>query len=83
MEGNSFPSRVGSSIYSSLGLSKLVAKNYTEYEDIAVELSKRKEKLLDLKTKIKTLTKEHYLFDSKKFTLDLEEIYSKIFNNEI
>lgn len=83
MEGNSFPSRVGSSIYSSLGLSELVAKNYTEYEDIAVELSKKKEKLLGLKTKIKTLIKEHYLFNSKKFTLDLEEIYSKIFNNEI
>tara|TARA_B100000035_G_scaffold209093_1_gene178793 strand:- start:54 stop:2009 length:1956 start_codon:yes stop_codon:yes gene_type:complete len=83
MEGNSFPSRVGSSIYSSLELSELVAKNYTEYEDIAVELSKKKEKLLGLKTKIKTLIKEHYLFNSKKFTLDLEEIYSKIFNNEI
>ena len=43
----------------------------------------KKEKLLGLKTKIKTLIKEHYLFNSKKFTLDLEEIYSKIFNNEI
>ena len=83
MEGNSFPSRVGSSIYSSLDLKELVAKNYTEYENIAVKLSKNKERLLNLKTKIKTLVKEDYLFNSKKFTLDLENIYSKIFNNEI
>ena len=83
MEGNSFPSRVGSSIYSSLDLNELVAKNYTEYEDIAVKLSRNKERLLNLKTKIKTLVKEDYLFNSKKFTLDLENIYSKIFNNEI
>ena len=83
MEGNSFPSRVGSSIYSSLDLKELIAKNYTEYENIAVKLSKNKERLLNLKTKIKTLVKEDYLFNSKKFTLDLENIYSKIFNNEI
>ena len=83
MEGNSFPSRVGSSIFSSLGLTELIAKNFTEYEDIAINLSKNKERLLALKTKMKNLVEEDYLFNSKKFTLDLEKIYTKIFNNEI
>lgn len=83
MEGNSFPSRVGSSIYTSLELTELVAKNFTEYEDIAINLSKNKERLLILKTKIKTLVKENYLFNLKKFTQDLENIYTKIFNKEV
>tara|TARA_Y100000591_G_scaffold240103_1_gene210741 strand:+ start:709 stop:2670 length:1962 start_codon:yes stop_codon:yes gene_type:complete len=82
MEGNSFPSRVGSSIYSSLELSELVAKNYNEYEDIAVNLSKNKEKLLSFKNKIKTLVNEHYLFNSKKFTSDLEDLYTKLYQKK-
>lgn len=83
MEGNSFPSRVGSSIYSSLKLSELVAKNTTEYENIAVGLSSNKKKLTEIKSKIKSLVKTDYLFNSKKFTFDLEQIFYKIYNNEV
>jgi predicted O-linked N-acetylglucosamine transferase (SPINDLY family) len=78
MEGNSFPSRVGSSIYASIGLSELVAKNYLDYENIAINLANDKSKLLKIKTKINIQVEKNYLFNSKKFTLDLENIYYKL-----
>ena len=76
--GNSFPSRVGASIYSSLNLSDLVAKNETEYENIAVELANNKSKLLKFKNHIKNQINNNYLFDGKKFTTDLEKLYREI-----
>ena len=78
MEGNSFPSRVGSSIYASIGLSELVARNYLDYENIAINLANDKSKLLKIKTKINIQVEKNYLFNSKKFTLDLEDIYYKL-----
>lgn len=78
MEGNSFPSRVGSSIYTSIGLSELVARNYLDYENIAINLANDKSKLLKIKAKINIQVEKNYLFNSKKFTLDLEDIYYKL-----
>lgn len=78
MEGNSFPSRVGSSIYASIGLSELVARNYLDYQNIAINLANDKSKLLKIKTKINIQVEKNYLFNSKKFTLDLEDIYYKL-----
>ena len=78
MEGNSFPSRVGSSIYASIGLSELVARNYLDYENIAINLANDKSKLLKIKAKINIQVEKNYLFNSKKFTLDLEDIYYKL-----
>ena len=82
-EGNSFPSRVASSIYNNVGLSELVAKNNLDYEKIAVNLANNKTKLLNLRNKIKTEIKNNYVFDSKKFTVDLENIYSEIIRKKI
>ena len=78
MEGRSFPSRVASSIYSSIGLSELVATNYLDYEDIAINLANDKSKLLKIKKKINSQVNKHYLFNIKEFTLNLENIYYKI-----
>tara|TARA_B100000674_G_C37697500_1_gene848976 strand:- start:170 stop:904 length:735 start_codon:yes stop_codon:yes gene_type:complete len=77
-EGNSFSSRVGSSIYSSVGLSELVAKTNLDYEKIAIELANDKSKILKFKNKIKNEIKDSYVFQSKKFTNDLENLYLKI-----
>ena len=77
-EGNSFPSRVGSSIYSSVGLSELVAKTNLDYEKIAIELANDKSKILRFKNKIKNEIKDSYVFQGKKFTNNLENLYLKI-----
>ena len=77
-EGNSFPSRVGSSIYSTAGLSELIAKSSLDYEKIAIDLANDKSKLLKFRNKIKNEVKNSYLFDSDKFTNNLENLYLKI-----
>ena len=82
MEGRSFPSRVASSIYSSIGLSELVATSYLDYENIAINLANNKSKLLKIKEKINTQINKHYLFDLKKFTLNLENIYYKLLKDD-
>ena len=82
MEGKSFSSRVGSTIYSSLGLSELVAKNLEDYEKIAVHLAQNKLKIKELKNKIQFEIKNNYLFNGKKFTKDLENIYLSIFKEK-
>ena len=64
-EGNSFPSRVGSSIYSSVGLSELVAKTNLDYEKIAIELANDKSKILRFKNKIKNEIKDIMCFRVK------------------
>jgi predicted O-linked N-acetylglucosamine transferase (SPINDLY family) len=81
-EGASFPSRVGSSVYSSIGLKELVAKSNLDYEGIAVDLANNKSKLIKLKNKIQNQIKDNYLFDDKKFTEDLEKVYLEIFNKK-
>ena len=82
MEGCSFPSRVASSIYSSIGLSELVAKSYLDYENIAINLANDKSKLLKIKDKIKIQMNKSYLFDLKEFTLNLENIYYKLLKDD-
>ena len=82
-QGNSFPSRVASSIYSSVGLSELVAKSNLDYEKIAVDLASNKTKLLKVRNKIKTEIKNNYVFDAKKYTANLENIYSEIVEKKI
>ncbi len=81
-EGASFPSRVGSSVYTSMDLKELITKNNLDYENIAVDLANNKSKLIKLKNKIKAQIKDSHLFDSKKFTEDLEKIYLEIFNKK-
>tara|TARA_B110000305_G_C19420231_1_gene630474 strand:+ start:116 stop:2074 length:1959 start_codon:yes stop_codon:yes gene_type:complete len=81
-EGISFPSRVGSSVYSSINLNELVAKNNLDYENIAVALANSSSKLNKIKNKIQIQLKDNYLFNSKNFTEDLEKVYLEIFNKK-
>jgi len=82
-EGASFPSRVGSSVYSSIDLKELVATNNLDYENIAVNLANNRSKLVKLKNKIQTQIKNNYLFNGERFTEDLEKIYLEIFYKKL
>lgn len=76
-KGQSFASRVASSIYSSIDMHELIANNKTEYENIAIELANDKSKLNEIKNKLAKNTKKFDLFDSKDTTKNLEKIFSK------
>lgn len=79
LQGNSFASRVSSSIYSQIKMDKLIARSKVEYKNIAVDLANNKLKLNKIKKEIKDTKNNSKLFNKKKFTKDLEKLYIKIF----
>ena len=79
LSGESFASRVAGSILSSVGLEELISNNYKEYEEKAINLYNQPHELIRVKTKIET-EKKNILFNPKKFTKNLENLYTKICN---
>ncbi|OGC92359.1 hypothetical protein A2899_03505 [Candidatus Amesbacteria bacterium RIFCSPLOWO2_01_FULL_49_25] len=69
--GTHFASRVSASILTSAGLPQLITKNLKSYEDLAVNLATHPQKLPQV-------SKSSALFDTKQFTLDLEQAYLSI-----
>ena len=77
-KGNSYASRVGASIYSSIDMNELVVENKLDYKNLAIELAKNKNKLLQIKNKLVENTKKFNLFDNKKITKELERVYKEL-----
>ena len=78
IKGNHFASRVATSILNSIGMSKLVAKDYSEYEKIAITYASNSEKLTDLKTEISKNKKTYNLFNTELFVSNLEKAFLAI-----
>ncbi len=78
LEGNTFASRVLSSILYFNDLKELITKNIEEYEKLAIKLGSDKTIYLELKKKVKDRSINCELFNNEKFTKDLENIYKRI-----
>ena len=76
--GKSFSSRVCSSLLTAVGLPELITHNIQEYEKKAFNISTNEIELKLLKKRLKENLLTSPLFDSKKFTRDLENIYSEL-----
>ena len=83
LEGESFQSRVASSLLKTTGLTELIAKNEKEYVDKAIYIAKNKEYLNELKNKLIASKDSNPLFDNKSFTHNLENAYSIVFEKYI
>ncbi len=81
LKGNSFASRVASSLLNTLNLKELVSKNLHEYEIIANKIINNPEYFIKLKNKLKDNLLNSPLYDSKLFTKNIEIGYEKIFSN--
>ena len=79
LSGNSFASRVSASIYYQIGMSELIAKDKIDYEKIAVNLASNRNQLNMIRKKFKNKENIKKIFDSKKLTKDLENIYLKLY----
>ena len=79
MAGESFASRVAASILTTVGMMELITNNINDYKKIAIELATQPNKLNEIKTRLKFSVEKSSLFDSKKFTKDLENIYYNLF----
>ena len=76
--GNSFASRVATSILKNVGLEKLVTKNIEEYTNTAIDFGLNKNKILDIKNYLSDPSNTEILYNSKKFTKDLENIFQNL-----
>ena len=76
--GNSFSSRICGSILKYINLDEMVTKTNEEYFAKAVELATRSEKYKIIKNKIIQAKLSGSLFDTKKYTRNLEEAFKKV-----
>ena len=74
--GKSYSARMAASVLNACNLNELVTTNVSDYESLAYEIATNKDKLNNLRIKIKNNIDCNF-FDSEKFTLDLEELYIK------
>ena len=78
LAGKSFASRVAASLLKNINMEELVAHNLKDYEKLAIDLGTNYEKFKKIKSLFKDNVPNSTLFDSLKFTKDLENIYLKL-----
>ena len=83
LKGKSFASRVAASILHQFELDGLVMKNKENYKNKAIELYNHPEELNRVKKRLADNIENSVLFDSKKFTSNLEKIYLDVINKKI
>ena len=81
LEGESFSSRVASSILKQVNLNSLVTKNFNQYKDLAINIANSPSDYDIIKKNLINSIKTTPLFDSYKFTKNLESIYNKLAEN--
>lgn len=83
IEGQSFQSRVATSLLKTSGLDELIAKNEDDYIKKAVYIAKNIDYLNSLKNKLKNSRDTNPLFDTKTFTKNIEKAFSVVLNRYI
>jgi predicted O-linked N-acetylglucosamine transferase (SPINDLY family) len=76
--GESFASRVASSLLKNVGLEELIVNNIHDYARVAIKIANDKKKLRTLKNHLSKSDNTKKLFNNEKFTKDLEKIYENI-----
>ena len=76
----SYAGRVAASLLHAVGLPELVTQTPEDYETLAVELARDPQKLSHLRAKLAANRLSTPLFDTPRFTRDLEEIYIRLVN---
>ena len=79
--GQSFASRVAASLLNAIGMPELITISQNSYENLAIELAKNPQKLLEIKQKLLNNSFTTPLFDTPRFTKNLEAAYSKMYSN--
>ena len=78
LKGETFQSRVSSSLLTNLNLIELITDSKNNYIKLAVELSQNSDKLIKLKQTLKENKKNSKLFNNEIYTKNLEDALEKI-----
>jgi len=81
MRGESFQSRVSSSLLKNLRIPELITSNIEDYENYAIYLRNNSEKLREIKEKLILSVKTSDTFNTKIYTQNLEKAYQQIYEN--
>jgi predicted O-linked N-acetylglucosamine transferase (SPINDLY family) len=76
--GTTFAGRVSASLLQALGLTELVTSSADDYEALALELAREPARLAAVKRKLAANRDRSSLFDTKRFTRDLEAAYVRM-----
>ena len=79
--GNSFAARVAGSLLTALGLTELITNTEKEYEALIIRLANNPLELEKIKEKLKKNLISNSLFDTEKYTFNLEKAYHKAYEN--
>ena len=76
--GKTFPARVSASLLTAIGLEELITKSSEEYEKKAIELAQDPKKLQEIKAKLLQNKETYPLFNTRRFTKNIECLYVEI-----
>jgi len=79
MKGESFASRVAASLLTAIDLPELITSSQEHYETLAIELATNPAKLKAIKVKLESNRLTTPLFDTPRFTKNLEHAYTKMY----
>jgi predicted O-linked N-acetylglucosamine transferase (SPINDLY family) len=79
--GNTFASRVSSSLLHAIDLGDLVTTDWQDYESLAIRLATEPSSLSRLKTRLKNNQLTTPLFSTRQFTRNLERMYQTIWSH--
>jgi predicted O-linked N-acetylglucosamine transferase (SPINDLY family) len=79
--GESFAGRVAASLLSAIELPELITVSLAEYEALAIELASHPEKIAAIKTKLAENRLTTALFDTGRFTKNIETAYRQMYQN--
>jgi predicted O-linked N-acetylglucosamine transferase (SPINDLY family) len=80
--GETFASRVAASLLQTLDMSELVTTNVDDYFSLALSLAKDADRLATLRERLRANRLTSPLFDTIRFTHDLESLYRRIWEQE-
>jgi predicted O-linked N-acetylglucosamine transferase (SPINDLY family) len=80
--GRAFPGRVAASVLYAAGLPELVTQSLPQYEELARSLATDRERLAAIKAKLRRNQLTEPLFDTKRFTRDLEAAYTAMWERQ-
>ena len=83
IEGQSFQSRVASSLLKSSGLDEFIAKNENEYLEKAIFFATNKNHIKNSKSKLIESRNENPIFDNLSFTKNIEKAYSLVLEKKL
>lgn len=76
--GTTFPGRVGASILRAIGMGELITETPQAFEDLACRLAEDGEELKRIRAKLARNRQTYPLFDTARFTRNLESAYLKM-----